>query len=257
MTGGAVAPREQATVAAPRYSTHTNISAAADTHQTTIFDDGGRDDVAELTACNERRLSMAPPHAVVHSAVPTQPSTSSMLSGGASSSATIEQHPATTTHGSAFSTLLLVIACIILLGCCSVCMVAQLRAYQRRRRSEEDRVPLLDPAHDPYASPSRNGASRGRGADMAAIGTPARDFVRLSSLPSSALRVDEHGRRCMACSVENECVALRPCGHVVLCRSCSDFVYTCPHCGGYISGIQEVKGENGENGDAEGLVRRC
>ena len=140
-------------------------------------------------------------------------------------------------------TLLLLCACFILLGCCSVCVVAQLRAYQRRRREEEDRTPLLDPVHDPYGTPPSVGATRGRGADMAAIGTPARDFVRLSSLPSSALRVNELGRRCMACSAENECVALRPCGHVVLCRACSDFVYTCPHCGQYISGIEKRKEE--------------
>jgi hypothetical protein len=133
-------------------------------------------------------------------------------------------------------TLMLLTACLILLGCCSVCFVAQLRAYQRRRRDEE-RAPLIDPSHEQYNSPGECGGARGRGADMAAIGTPARDFVRLSSLPSSALRADEQGRRCMACSAENECVALRPCGHVVLCRACSDFVYTCPHCGQYISGI--------------------
>ena len=33
------------------------------------------------------------------------------------------------------------------------------------------------------------------------------------------------------------CVALRPCGHEVLCRNCADFVYTCPHCRQYISAV--------------------
>ena len=119
----------------------------------------------------------------------------------------------------------------------------------------EDREPLLSPAHDPH-SPAGGANSRGRGqhGDMAAIGTPARDFVRLSSLPSAALRVDEHGRRCMACGAENECVALRPCGHAVLCRACSDFVYTCPHCGQYISGIVSKPDE--ERGDGEGVSMR-
>lgn len=188
----------------------------------------------------------------------------SFQASSSSSTVPVEQHA--TPHGSStLSTLLLLVSCLILLGCCSVCVVAQLRAFQRRRQSEEDRAPLLDPAHDPYGTPpaSNGGTARGRGADMAAIGTPARDFVRLSSLPSSALRMDEHGRRCMACSVENECVALRPCGHVVLCRACSDFVYTCPHCGQYISGIEKRKPtaeENGDGGagmDMEGLTRRC
>ena len=155
---------------------------------------------------------------------------------------------------SAGSPLTLFVACLILLGCCSVCVVAQLRAYQRRRLRGEENEPLLDPAYDPYGTPA-NGV-RGRGADMAAIGTPARDFVRLSSLPSSALRVDEHGRRCMACSAENGCVALRPCGHVVLCRACSDFVYTCPHCGQYISGIVfKPKTEDHGSSDKRALRR--
>lgn len=175
--------------------------------------------------------SGTPSAAATWSAVPTSSS---------SSSSSITAIPSTSSHNSPLGTLLLLVSCLILLGCCSVCLVAQLRAYQRRRAHyvDEDRAPLLDPAHDPYGSPERGSkAASSRHADMASIGTPARDFVRLSSLPSSALRMDEHGRRCMACSAENECVALRPCGHAVLCRACSDFVYTCPHCGGYISGI--------------------
>ena len=163
-----------------------------------------------------------------------------MLTTAASSSSNTAAAP----HGassSTLSTLLLLVACLILLGCCSVCVVAQLRR-RRRHAEEEDRAPLLAPTHDLYGpGAGSGGTARGRGADMAAIGTPARDFVRLSSLPPSAMRVDEYGRRCMACNAENECVALRPCGHAVLCRACSDFVYTCPHCGGYISGIENRK----------------
>ena len=172
--------------------------------------------------------------AVGSAAVPTSTSGGG---GGSSSSSTITSP--TTSHNSPLGTLLLVVACLILLGCCAVCLVGQLRAYRRRaHHGDEDRAPLLDPSHDPYSSPEGKSRERqSRQADMASIGTPARDFVRLSSLPSSALRMDEHGRRCMACNAENECVALRPCGHAVLCRPCSDFVYTCPHCGGYISGI--------------------
>ena len=153
---------------------------------------------------------------------------------------------------SPLGTIALFLACIVLFGCCCVCALLQVRAYQRRRH-EEERQPLIEPQYDPYGSPA--GGSRGRGADMAAIGTPARDFVRLSSLPPSALRMDEHGRRCMACSAENECVALRPCGHVVLCRACSDFVYTCPFCGQYISGIStRPNPPGGANGNAAANV---
>ena len=198
---------------------------------------GGRARVGfaqKVSRASSRHWEMPAPRATTASAG------AAMLTTAASSSSNTAAAP----HGassSTLSTLLLLVACLILLGCCSVCVVAQLRR-RRRHAEEEDRAPLLAPTHDLYGpGAGSGGTARGRGADMAAIGTPARDFVRLSSLPPSAMRVDEYGRRCMACNAENECVALRPCGHAVLCRACSDFVYTCPHCGGYISGIENRK----------------
>jgi hypothetical protein len=43
----------------------------------------------------------------------------------------------------------------------------------------------------------------------------------------------------MACGDLGVCVALQPCGHEVLCRSCSDYVYTCPQCRQYITSVSE------------------
>ena len=86
---------------------------------------------------------------------------------------------------SPLGTIALFLACIVLFGCCCVCALLQVRAYQRRRH-EEERQPLIEPQYDPYGSPA--GGSRGRGADMAAIGTPARDFVRLSPPPAAHRR---------------------------------------------------------------------
>ena len=116
---------------------------------------------------------------------------------------------------------------------CLCCIMRLLVARQRRRHAE--RQPLLNSVAEPVRE-----ASQWSGEGIAAIGTPARDFVRLSSLPASIFRPEEADRRCMACGETGKCVALRPCGHIVLCRSCSDFVYTCPQCGQYISGVSGV-----------------
>ena len=102
----------------------------------------------------------------------------------------------------------------------------------------EEKQPLLE-----VAEPQRDGQWGSDG--IAAIGTPARDFVRISSLPASIFRSEEENRRCMACGETGKCVTLRPCGHVVLCRACSDFVYTCPHCGQYISGVNARNASEG------------
>ena len=125
------------------------------------------------------------------------------------------------------------IVLLLLLFFCGLCVFARRRAAERRGGGEE-REPLID--REPFAVRDNGSgcSSRNRGSDVAAIGTPARDFVRLSSLPD-ALNGDER-QRCLACGTLGECVTLRPCGHVVLCQACSDFAYTCPHCGQYISG---------------------
>ena len=133
---------------------------------------------------------------------------------------------------------------VILLLCCTLCLGMQIRAARRRKREEEEQLPLLSPERDDSRGSGSRGGSGGTHtrSDVAAIGTPARDFVRLSSLPATVFNSED--RRCMACSQTGEIVALRPCGHEVLCRTCSDFVYTCPHCGQYISGV--VAGPNQE-----------
>lgn len=118
----------------------------------------------------------------------------------------------------------------LLLACCCCICILQFRAL-RRRRDDTESEPLLAEQQG-YASPS--GGVRQRH-DVASIGTPARDFVRLSSLPAAVFQPSEN--RCRACGQAGECVALRPCGHAVLCRPCSDFVFECPQCGQYISGI--------------------
>ena len=142
---------------------------------------------------------------------------------------------------SGFSTGVLLCASIIFFLTCTICLYAQLRASRQRRQAAEEQIPLLDPEYDGSGHSRGGGGSNGRSiGEVAAIGTPARDFVRLSSLPASVFRSDGDSQRCMACSQAGECVALRPCGHAVLCRACSDFVYTCPHCGQYISGIASV-----------------
>jgi len=139
-----------------------------------------------------------------------------------------------TAHSSmeAWRGAVMTIVSLLLLFFCGLCVFARRRAAERR--GGEEREPLID--REPFAV--RDGtsscSSRNRGSDVAAIGTPARDFVRLSSLPD-ALNGDER-QRCLACGTLGECVTLRPCGHVALCQACSDFAYTCPHCGQYISG---------------------
>ena len=115
-------------------------------------------------------------------------------------------------------------AVVLWLGCAPPCVAT---ATTERRRQLKPR----------YSTGSSNIRA---GSDVASIGSPARDFVRLSSLPPATLRSDERGRRCMACDAPGDCVALRPCGHRVLCRKCSDFVHACPHCGQYISGVSHV-----------------
>jgi hypothetical protein len=119
---------------------------------------------------------------------------------------------------------------LLLVGCCCVCCLLQSR-MQRRRRDEHEDEPLLQ---DGLTSSGAISVNRSR-QDVASIGTPARDFVRLSSLPAAIFQLNEN--RCRACGQGGECVALRPCGHAVLCRPCSDFVFECPHCGQYISGV--------------------
>ena len=113
------------------------------------------------------------------------------------------------------------------------CLYGAALIYQRlnaRRLKKEEEEPLL-----PTGKQSIDHDRWGDG--IVTIGSPAREFVRLSSLPASVLRSEEDQRPCLACHATGKCVALRPCGHVVLCRSCSDFVYTCPTCGQYISGV--------------------
>ena len=66
------------------------------------------------------------------------------------------------------------------------------------------------------------------------VGIPARDFVRISSVPTDD---DPSRRKCVACGEVGMCISLRPCGHVVLCRACSDFVCTCPKCGQHVAGV--------------------
>lgn len=117
---------------------------------------------------------------------------------------------------------------LLFVGITICCGIGYFIRHFRRQPQHAEREPLL-PVPDPRLSRPADG--------VAAIGTPARDFVRLSSLPASVFRSEEDRRRCLACGETGKCVALRPCGHAVLCRECSDFVYTCPHCGQYISGV--------------------
>ena len=112
---------------------------------------------------------------------------------------------------------------------CCLCCIVQYRAVRRRQEQYDEQEPLLA---DGGGSSRHGGDNR---TDLATIGTPARDFVRLSSLPTGIFQLNEN--RCRSCGVVGECVALRPCGHMVLCWPCSDFVFECPHCGQYISGI--------------------
>lgn len=140
-----------------------------------------------------------------------------------------------------------------------LCVVATFRSRRRQRR-EEEHLPLLNDELETDSERFGCGSSstinnRSR-QDMAAIGTPARDFVRLSSLPASVFKDSDDGRRCMACSQPGDCVALRPCGHAVLCRACSDFVYTCPYCGQYISGVAQPAPKD-PNHSSNGLRPRC
>ena len=111
-----------------------------------------------------------------------------------------------------------------------LCFGFLVRYFAARLSRREELEPLIsEPADTRDAAPSCS--------TIAAIGTPARAFVRLSSLPPSVFRAEEDCQQCMACGEAVKCVALRPCGHAVLCRECSDFVYTCPHCAQYISGV--------------------
>lgn len=119
--------------------------------------------------------------------------------------------------------------CGVLLLFCAICVAVQWYSCRLRRRNDDESMPLLARAESPREECETDG--------VAAIGTPARDFVRLSALPPSIFRHEEDQRRCLACGEAGKCVALRPCGHIVLCRACSDYVYTCPHCGQYISGV--------------------
>jgi hypothetical protein len=137
-----------------------------------------------------------------------------------------------------------VLSCAVLFLCLGVCCIVQLMSCRYNRKQNGEDMPLL----------ARSDSPVDRGDDgIAHIGTPARDFVRLSSLPPSIFRHDEDQRRCLACGEAGKCVALRPCGHVVLCRACSDFVYTCPHCGQYISGVGLRRSDDpgGRHQDAE------
>ena len=127
------------------------------------------------------------------------------------------------------SSPLLLSAAAIVLGF-GLCCVVQLMSCRLKGKSQGDEdLPLLARADSPRHDCDTD--------CIATIGTPSRDFVRLSSLPPSIFRAEEDQRRCLACGEAGKCVSLRPCGHVVLCRACSDYVYTCPHCGQYISGV--------------------
>ena len=125
--------------------------------------------------------------------------------------------------------VVLLLGVFVLTVCCCCICIMQYRSVKRRREDHESE-PLLSDA----PSPSMGVRHRERH-DVASIGTPARDFVRLSSLPAAVFQPSD--TRCRACGQADECVALRPCGHAVLCRPCSDFVFECPQCGQYISGI--------------------
>lgn len=121
-----------------------------------------------------------------------------------------------------------ILVAVAVVACCAVKLIC---CRRRRKSGGDEDVPLLGRADSP-----RHGRDTD---DIATIGTPPRDFVRISSLPPSIFRVDRDQRRCLACGEAGKCVALRPCGHVVLCRPCSDYVYTCPNplCGKYITGV--------------------
>jgi hypothetical protein len=123
---------------------------------------------------------------------------------------------------------------LLLLFSCCVCFVLQYR--QLRKRREREGEPLLAGGGGAPSTP--NGRMR---QDVAQIGTPARDFVRLSSLPAAVFQLSDS--RCRACGQAGECVAFRPCGHAVLCRACSEFVFECPHCGQGVSGVERWRGD--------------
>lgn len=163
--------------------------------------------------------------------LPTQAASPSSAAANAAVSAAATAADAITSSAS-FPKTLLVCGISLLLVLCVLGLRATVRS--RRRRLDEEAAPLLKPRYSTGSSNIRAGS------DVASIGSPARDFVRLSSLPPATLRSDERGRRCMACDAPGDCVALRPCGHRVLCRKCSDFVHACPHCGQYISGVSHV-----------------
>ena len=128
---------------------------------------------------------------------------------------------------------------LLLIACLGVCCLLQYRRSSRKR-DENETEPLISRGHPPAPS----GAVR---QDVATIGSPARDFVRLSSLPAAIFQPNEN--RCRACGQAGECVALRPCGHMVLCRPCSDFVCECPHCGQYVSGVAFHQTSSGQSDD--------
>ncbi|KAL1521131.1 hypothetical protein AB1Y20_022685 [Prymnesium parvum] len=129
------------------------------------------------------------------------------------------------------SSQLLLSAALLLVGVLICCIIQVMSCRMRRKSHRDEDLPLL--ARDD--SPRHECDSDG----FATIGTPARDFVRLSSLPPAIFRAEEDQRRCLACGEAGKCVSLRPCGHIVLCRACSDYVYTCPNpnCGKYITGV--------------------
>ena len=151
------------------------------------------------------------------------------LSHVADARATAASHRGGNSLGFLSSPLLLSAAAVVL--CFGLCCIVQLMSCRLRGKSKADEdLPLLARPESPRQD---NNDTDG----IATIGTPARDFVRLSSLPPSIFRVEEDQRRCLACGEAGKCVSLRPCGHIVLCRACSDYVYTCPRCGQYISGV--------------------
>jgi hypothetical protein len=112
---------------------------------------------------------------------------------------------------------------------CSLLLLRRLLALLcRGRQRDEAKQPLLRP--DRAA-----GAAEWDSGGVVRIGIPARDFVRIKSAPQAC--DDPSRRKCVACGEVGMCISLRPCGCVVLCRACSDFVCTCPRCGAHISGV--------------------
>ena len=87
---------------------------------------------------------------------------------------------------------------IVILICCCACFMFQYRAIRKRQAAHENE-PLLAEGHSSAAAAPTTPSARGR-QDVASIGTPARDFVRLSSLPAAIFELNENRCRASACN---------------------------------------------------------